>query len=96
VARAIWNGELLAEAPADAVEIVEGNIYFPPAAVRNELLRPSETHTVCGWKGTASYYDVVVDGEVNRDAAWYYPLTKDAAKHVEGFVAFWHGVTVEP
>ena len=95
MARATWNGELLAEAPDEAVEIVEGNVYFPPSAVRRELLRPSETHTVCGWKGTASYYDVVVDGQVNRDAAWYYPLTKDAAKHVEGYVAFWHGVTVE-
>ena len=95
MARATWNGETLAEAPAESVEIVEGNVYFPPAAVRGELLRPSETHTVCGWKGTASYYDVVVDGAVNRDAAWYYPLTKHAAKHVEGYVAFWHGVTVE-
>lgn len=95
MARATWNGEILAEAPAEAVAIVEGNVYFPPATVRNELLRPSQTHTVCGWKGTASYYDVVVDGAVNRDAAWFYPLTKDAAKHVEGFVAFWHGVTVE-
>jgi uncharacterized protein (DUF427 family) len=95
VARATWHGQLLAEAPADTVEIVEGNVYFPPAAVHRDLLRPSATHTVCGWKGTASYYDVVVDGEVNRDAAWYYPLTKGAAKHVEGYVAFWHGVTVE-
>jgi len=95
VARATWNGETLAEAPPEVVEIVEGNVYFPPNAVRSELLRPSETHTVCGWKGTASYYDVVVDGAVNRDAAWYYPLTKDAAKHVEGYVAFWHGVTIE-
>jgi uncharacterized protein (DUF427 family) len=96
VARATWNGELLAEAAPDAVEIVEGNVYFPPSAVRSDLLRPSETHTVCGLKGTASYFDVVVGGEVNRDAAWYYPLTKDAAKHVEGYVAFWHGVAVEP
>ena len=59
------------------------------------FLQPSDTHTVCGWKGTASYYDVVVDGETNRDAAWYYPETKDAAKDVEGYVAFWHGVSVE-
>ena len=95
MARASWNGQTLAEAPADAVEIVEGNVYFPPSAVRNDLLRRSETHTICGWKGTASYYDVVVEGEVNRDAAWYYPLTKDAAKHVEGYVAFWRGVTIE-
>jgi uncharacterized protein (DUF427 family) len=85
----------LAEAPGEAIEIVEGNVYFPPDAVRTEHLRPSETHTTCGWKGLASYYDVVVEDQVNRDAAWYYPSTKDAAKHVEGFVAFWHGVTVE-
>ena len=93
--RATWNGTVLAEAPADAVQVVEGNVYFPPAAVRSEHLRDSDTHTVCGWKGIASYYDVVVGDEVNRDAAWYYPETKDAAKHVEGWVAFWRGVTVE-
>lgn len=93
--RATWNGALLAEAPADAVRIVEGNVYFRPDAVRAEHLRPSDTHTVCGWKGTASYYDVTVEGETNPDAAWYYPVTKDAAKHVEGWVAFWHGVAVE-
>lgn len=95
MARATWNGALLAEAPAEAVEIVEGNIYFPPDAIRGEFFQPSATNTVCGWKGTASYYDVVVDGEVNRDAAWYYPTTKDEARHVEGCVAFRYGVTVE-
>jgi uncharacterized protein (DUF427 family) len=95
MARASWHGTVLADVPTESVEIVEGNVYFPPGVVRTEHLRPSETHTVCGWKGTASYYDVVVDGQVNRDAAWYYPSTKDEAKHVEGWVAFWHGVTVE-
>jgi len=95
MARATWNDTVLAEAPAEAIELVDGNVYFPPHAVRAEHLRPSATHTVCGWKGTASYYDVVVDGRVNRDAAWYYPSTKDEAKHVEGYVAFWRGVTVE-
>jgi uncharacterized protein (DUF427 family) len=95
MARATWNGALLAEAPADAVEIVEGNVYFPPDAIRGEFFHPSERHTVCGWKGMASYYDVVVHGAVNSDAAWYYPTTKDAARRVEGYVAFWHGVTVE-
>jgi uncharacterized protein (DUF427 family) len=93
--RATWRGAVLAEAPDAAVRLVEGNVYFPPEAVRDQHLSPSTTHTVCGWKGTASYYDVTVDGEVNRDAAWYYPTTKDAAKHVEGWVAFWHGVSVE-
>ena len=63
--------------------------------MKREYLRPSETHTVCGWKGTASYYDVVVDGQVNKDAAWYYPHPKDAAAQITGYVAFWHGVTVE-
>ena len=93
--RATWNGALLAEAPADAVRIVEGNVYFPPDTVRAEYLRPSDTHTICGWKGTASYYDVTVEGETNPDSAWYYPMTTGAAKHVEGWVAFWHGVAVE-
>lgn len=93
--RAIWNGVVVAEAPDDRVEMVEGNVYFPPDAVRREHLRPSDTHTVCSWKGTANYYDVVVDGRTNRDAAWYYPEPKDAAKHVSGYVAFWRGVQVE-
>ena len=95
MARATWRDTILAEAQADAVQVVEGNVYFPPDAVRDEHLRPSETHTVCGWKGIASYYDVVVGDEVNRDAAWYYPETKEAADHVRGFVAFWNGVSVE-
>jgi uncharacterized protein (DUF427 family) len=93
MARATWNGVVIAE--SDAYEVVEGNVYFPPGAVRQEHLRPSETHTVCGWKGTASYYTVVVDGQENVDAAWYYPEPKDAAKNIAGYVAFWKGVVVE-
>ena len=93
MARATWNGAVIAE--SDTFEIVEGNVYFPPDAVSAAYLRPSQTHTVCPWKGTASYYDLEVDGKLNRDAVWYYPVTKDAAKNVEGYVAFWHGVTVE-
>jgi uncharacterized protein (DUF427 family) len=93
MARATWNGAVLAE--SDEVEIVEGNVYFPPEAVRPEYLKPSDTHTVCSWKGTASYYTVVVDGLENPDAAWYYPEPLDAARHVEGRIAFWKGVTVE-
>ena len=89
---ASWNGTVIAE--TDRFETVEGNIYFPPEAVRKEHLRPSETHTTCGWKGVASYYDVVVDGQVNKDAAWYYPDTKDAANNIRGYVAFWRGVEV--
>jgi uncharacterized protein (DUF427 family) len=93
MARATWKGTVIAE--SDAYEVVEGNVYFPPGAVRSEHLRPSETHTVCGWKGTASYYTVVVDGQENPDAAWYYPEPKDAAKNIAGHVAFWKGVVVE-
>jgi uncharacterized protein (DUF427 family) len=91
--KATWNGALLAA--SDATIIVEGNHYFPPDSVKREHLRDSVTHTVCPWKGLASYYDVVVGDAVNRDAAWYYPAPKDAAKQIEGYVAFWKGVTVE-
>lgn len=91
--RAIWNGKVVAESP-DTV-VVEGNHYFPADAIRNEYFQPSETHTVCGWKGTASYYTLVVDGKSNPDAAWYYPVTKDAAKNITGRIAFWKGVTIE-
>lgn len=95
MARATWNDTLLAEADPARIEIVEGNVYFPPDSVQMEHLQPSATHTVCGWKGTASYYDVVVGDAVNRDAAWYYPETKEAADNIRGYVAFWHGVSVE-
>ena len=74
---------------------VEGNQYFPPDAVHRDLVRPSDTHTVCGWKGTASYYDVVVNGETNSDAAWYYPEPKAAAAQIKDYVAFWRGVRIE-
>ena len=93
--KATWNGVTLAEAEETAVQLVEGNVYFPPETVNREFLKESQTHTVCPWKGTASYYDVVVDGEVNKDAAWVYPVTKPAAEHIAGHVAFWKGVSVE-
>ena len=93
--KATWNGATIAEAADDAIEIVEGNVYFPADAVRRDYLQPSDTHTVCGWKGTASYYHVAVDGEVNSDAAWYYPEPKDAAKNITDRIAFWKGVKVE-
>jgi len=93
--KATWNGVTIAEAPTEAIEVVEGNFYFPAESVRREYLQPSDTHTVCGWKGTASYYNVAVNGEINRDAAWYYPEPKDAAKNIAGHVAFWKGVKVE-
>ena len=91
--RAIWKGAVLAE--SDHVEVVEGNSYFPPGSVNPSYLRESDTHTACPWKGTASYYTVVVDGQTNKDAAWYYPAPKDAAKNLAGHVAFWRGVQVE-
>jgi uncharacterized protein (DUF427 family) len=91
--RAIWHEAVIAE--SDACETVEENKYFPPTAVKREYLAPSGTHTECPWKGTASYYDVVVDGAVNKDAAWYYPDPKPAAANIKGYVAFWRGVQVE-
>jgi len=93
--KATWNGALIAEADAENVKIVEGNVYFPPEAVDKTYLRESKTQTVCHWKGTASYYDVVVEGQANRDAAWYYPSPKPEAAEIAGYVAFWKGVTVE-
>ena len=93
MAKATWHGAVLAE--SEDTQVVEGNHLFPPDAVRVEYFRPSEAHTVCPWKGTASYYDVVVDGATNGGAAWYYPEAKDEAKHIEGRVAFWKGVEVE-
>ena len=90
--KAIWNGQTLAE--SDETIVVEGNHYFPANAINKEFFRESETHTVCGWKGTASYYDVVAGGNINSDAAWYYPMPKDEAKEIENHVAFWKGVEV--
>jgi uncharacterized protein (DUF427 family) len=91
--KAIWSGKIIAE--SDRTEIVEGNHYFPVEAVNKEYLKESDHHTMCLWKGTASYYDVVVEGEVNQNAAWYYPAPKKAAEHITGRVAFWKGVRVE-
>jgi uncharacterized protein (DUF427 family) len=93
MARAIWNGVVIAE--SDATVVVEGNHYFPPTSVKQAHLSPSSHSTVCGWKGTANYYNVEVEGTVNKDAAWYYPQPKDAAKQIAGYVAFWRGVRVE-
>jgi len=90
--KAIWNGAILAE--SDETVVVEGNYYFPADSINKEYFRESETHTVCGWKGTASYYDVAVGGETNKDAAWFYPDAKPEAKETENYVAFWKGVEV--
>lgn len=91
--KAIWNGAVLAE--SDDTVVVEGNHYFPEAAVDKKYLQPSDSHTFCPWKGEASYYTVVVDGETNKDAAWFYPQPKPAAAEIDGRVAFWRGVKVE-
>ena len=90
--KATWNDAVIAESGQTVV--VEGNHYFPPDAVKKEHFRKSDTHTTCPWKGEASYYDVVVNGQVNKDAAWYYPEPLDAAKEIRGYVAFWKGVKV--
>ncbi|HWP44771.1 MAG TPA: DUF427 domain-containing protein [Blastocatellia bacterium] len=92
--KARWRGRILAQ--SDNTVVVEGNHYFPPDSVNREYFRESQTHTTCPWKGEASYYDIVVDGEVNKDAAWYYPEPKEAASNIKNHVAFWRGVTVEP
>jgi uncharacterized protein (DUF427 family) len=89
----MWKGAVLAE--TDDTVVVEGNHYFPEAALSRDHFRPSATHTTCGWKGVASYYDVVVGEDVNRDAAWFYPEPKDAAANIRGRVAFWRGVEVK-
>ena len=91
--RAIWNGVVVADSPT--TEVVEGNHYFPPGTIRREYFRDSATHTECGWKGTASYYTLDVNGQTNPDAAWYYPEPKPAARKIAGYVAFWKGVQVE-
>lgn len=91
--KAIWNGQVIAE--SNDTVVVEGNHYFPVDSVKREYLADSATHTVCGWKGTASYYSLNVDGAANQDAVWYYPEPKAAAAEIQGRVAFWKGVKVE-
>jgi len=93
MAKAIWNGAVLAE--SDKTVVVEGNHYFPPDAIKSEFFKSSDMHTTCPWKGLASYYNVEVDGKTNNAAAWYYPTPKDAAKEITGYIAFWKGVKVE-
>lgn len=93
MARAKWNGEIIAE--SDDTVVVEGNHYFPPDSIKREFFSDSSYTTRCGWKGTASYYHLSVGGQTNESAAWYYPSPKQAAKEIEGYVAFWRGVEVE-
>jgi uncharacterized protein (DUF427 family) len=90
--KATWNGAVIAE--SDSTVVVEGNHYFPADSIKSEHFVKADKQTVCPWKGTASYYDVAVDGQTNDAAAWYYPEPKDAAANITGHVAFWKGVTV--
>ena len=90
--KATWQGATLAESREGVV--VEGSYYLPPQALKQEYFIPSPTHTSCPWKGEASYYDIEVNGRINKDAAWYYPSPKDPAKSIAGYVAFWKGVQV--
>jgi uncharacterized protein (DUF427 family) len=90
--QAIWNDAVLAE--SDSTVVVEGNHYFPPESVNKTFFAESDHQTTCPWKGRASYYDVVVDGERNKNAAWYYPAPKEKASHIKDHVAFWNGVRV--
>ena len=93
MAKATWKGAVLAE--SDKYELVEGNIYFPPESVNWEYFTPTDKHTTCPWKGLASYYDLNVGGETNKDAVWGYPEPKEAAMNIKGHVAFGIGVQVE-
>ena len=91
--KAIWNNTVIAE--SDQTIVIENNHYFPADSIKKEYFKSSDTHTTCPWKGVASYYNIEVDGEINKDAAWYYPEISDLAKSIEGYVAFWKGVNVE-
>ena len=92
MAIAKWQDVILAE--SQEYEMVEGNIYFPPSSINKEFFKDSDSKTRCSWKGTASYYNIEVDGEVNSDAAWYYPEPKEAAMNIKNYIAFWKGVDV--
>ena len=91
--KATWHGTTLAE--SDETVVVEGNHYFPVNSIRREYFSESDRHTICPWKGEASYYDITVNGEVNKDAAWYYPEPRQGAANIKNRVAFWKGVVVE-
>ncbi len=92
--KAVWNGQVLAE--SQNTVLIEGNHYFPEDSINEQFFLPSDTHTTCHWKGEASYYSLTVDGKENKDAAWFYPEPKEAAKGIKGHIAFWRGVKIEP
>jgi uncharacterized protein (DUF427 family) len=93
MAKAIWNGAVVAESN-ETIQL-EGNTYFPPDSLHREFFEASQTHTVCPWKGQASYLNITVDGQTNRDASWTYPEPNDAAERIGGYIAFWRGVKIE-
>jgi uncharacterized protein (DUF427 family) len=93
MAQAIWNGTVIAE--SDKTVMIENNHYFPPETIKTEYFKKSDLHSTCHWKGEAYYYDLVVDGKTNKDAAWYYPEVSELAKAIKGHVAFWRGVEVK-
>lgn len=93
MARATWNGKVIAE--SEVTETVEGNVYFPESSLKREYFRPSSTTSTCPWKGQARYMSLLIDGQDNPDAAWYYPDPKPAARKIRGYVAFWRGVEIE-
>jgi uncharacterized protein (DUF427 family) len=90
--KAIWNNEVIAD--SDATVVVEGNHYFPASSLKMEYFKKSEKTSVCSWKGTANYYDIEVNNQTNKDAAWFYAAPKSAASNIAGYIAFWKGVTV--
>jgi uncharacterized protein (DUF427 family) len=92
--KAMWNGKILAQ--SDHTIVVEGNHYFPPDAINREYFTESESHSLCPWKGVASYFNIQADGQVNRDAGWYYPKPSEAAGNIKDYVAFWRGVKIVP
>lgn len=97
--KAVWKNTVIAEAPKEDLIKIEGNWYFPPQSIRQEYFKKNDHHTICPWKGEASYYDVVVDGTMNQSSAWYYPQPKNGSiervkKDFRNFVAFWHGIEV--
>ncbi len=94
MAKAIWKNKVIAE--SGSTIMVEGNHYFPKESVKKDYLRESNTHTVCAWKGIANYYSIEVDGQINKDAAWYYPNPNTAASNIKDYVAFWRGVEIIP
>ena len=92
--KAIWNDKIIAE--SDQTINIEGNQYFPPDSINKEFFRKNSTQTLCHWKGTASYYDILIEGQINPNAAWFYPEPSALADKIKNYVAFWKGVEVSP